>query len=736
MYLNEIYFGNLAYGIEAASQTYFNKPAADLTLAQAAFLAGLPQSPVELDPYQNFEAAKARQELVLALMVAEGAITSIDRQVAVGVPLALAPRIPVETEVSSTILHAPHFIIYAQNELEKRYGPDALIHGGWQVTTSLDLNIQHLVETAVREQVTARAQVHDVNNGAAVVLKPKTGDILAMAGSLDYFNEAIDGQVNVALQPRQPGSSIKPITYAAAMENGWDTGDVIWDVPITLDMGNGQEFVPVNYSGRYHGPVLFRDALANSYNIPPVQLIRDIGVSTMIATARRLGVESLTETPGFYGLTLTLGGGDVRLLELTHAYATLANMGQRPHLTSILKIVDGQGNVVYDRDRERVPTANALDPRIAYIITDILDDDNARAPAMGYNNALNLPFPAAAKTGTTNDFRDNWTLGYTPGVVAGVWLGNTDGHPMVDSSGLRGAAPVWRRIIEGIYADDTLARSLTVSGEPPPIQFPRPNGIEEREVCLPRGTGGVHCTASRSDLFLTGAPARGIPRLGYTPDDQSTPGAWTLTVLPLPGAAAAQIQQPTLSDGYQPPPPRQCVVNSAGALDGASQRLFLPVPPFYPDEIRARRWQQQIGGGYQMAPATVCPANVVRAAGGEVVESSGGGSDDANALTTATYRIATPTTGQQVSGLLPIQGTASFDPAEIAFYKVEIGSGHPPSEWITLGSTHGEPVVNGLLEELHAYALAPGPYTLRLVLVRHDGNFPSPHAVPITIVEE
>lgn len=736
MYLNEIYYGNLAYGIEAASQAYFNKPAADLTLAQAAFLAGLPQSPVELDPYQNFEAAKARQELVLNLMVAEGAVTNLDRQVAVGVPLALAPRIPVETEVSNTILRAPHFIIYAQNELEKRYGPDALIHGGWQVTTSLDLNVQHLVEIAVREQVTARATAHDVNNGAAVVLKPKTGDILAMAGSLDYFNEAIDGQVNVALQPRQPGSSIKPITYAAAMENGWDTGDVIWDVPITLDMGNGQEFVPVNYSGRYHGPVLFRDALANSYNIPPIQLIRDIGVSTVIATARRLGVESLTETPGFYGLTLTLGGGDVRLLEMTHAYATLANMGQRPHLTSVLKIVDGQGNVVYDRERERVPAANVLDPRIAYIITDILDDDNARAPAMGYNNALNLPFPAAVKTGTTNDFRDNWTLGYTPGVVAGVWLGNTDGHPMINSSGLRGAAPVWRRIIEGIYADDTLARSLTVRGEPPPLQFPRPNGIEEREVCLPRGTGGTQCTASRADLFLTGGPAHGIPRLGYTPDDQSTPGAWTLTVLPLPGAVAAQIQRPALSDAYQPPAPTQCVVNSAGALDGASQRLLLPVPPFYPDEIRARRWQQQSGGGYQMAPATVCPANVVRAARGEVVESSGGGSDDTNMLTTATYRIAMPTTGQQVSGLVPIQGTASFDPAEIAFYKVEIGSGHPPSEWTTLGSTHGEPVVNGLLEELHAYALAPGPYTLRLVLVRHDGNFPSPHAVPITIVEE
>jgi len=741
MYLNEIYYGNLAYGIEAAAQTYFNKGAQDLTLAQAAFLAGLPQAPAELDPYRNLEAAKERQALVLRLMVADGAITELDREVAEGAPLHLAPQIAAAAETRNSTLRAPHFVLYVQDELEKRYGPDALIHGGWQITTSLDLDIQELANAAVREQVAVRAAAHDVNNGAAVVIKPSTGEIMGMVGSVDYFDDAIDGQVNVALQPRQPGSSIKPITYAAAMEKGWSTGDVLWDVPITLDLGNGQEFVPVNYSGNYHGPLLLRDALANSYNIPPIQLIRDIGVGTMIATARRLGVVSLTEPPGFYGLTLTLGGGDVRLLEMTHAFATLANMGKRPQLVSVLKIVDGNGNVVYDVQRDRVPPANALDPRIAYIITDILDDDNARAPAMGYNNALNLAIPAAAKTGTTNDFRDNWTMGYTPGLAVGVWLGNTDGHPMISSSGLRGAAPVWRWIVEGIYSDEGMFASLAVNGQPPPLEFERPNGIEEREVCLPRGTGGTRCTASRTDLFRVGGPQHGIPRLGYVPDGQSTRGAWTLPVLSMPAAAAARVPQPTLSNGYQPPPPSHCVVNSGGALAGVQRRLYLPVPPFYADEIRARLWQQRYGSHYQMAPSTVCPVDVVRAARGEPVEqvgtgAEGNGNSGTNGITSATYRIAAPTAGESVSGLVQIRGTASFDPAEVQFYKVEIGSGRAPSQWVTLGSTHPNPVVNGVLEELHAYSLAPGAYVLRLVLVRHDSNFPPPHTVPITIVAE
>ncbi len=732
MYLNEIYYGNLAYGIEAAAQTYFGKTAQELNLAEAAFLAGLPQSPLDWDPYTNFDGAKARQELILDLMVEEGYASYVDAEVAKGTPLTLQPLIGVGSAAVDTVLEAPHFVLYAQQELEQRYGPDALVRGGWQVTTSLDLNIHKLAEQAAREQVAARAAAHNVSNASIVVLKPSTGEILGMVGSLDYFDDAIDGQVNVALQPRQPGSSIKPITYAAAMERGWTTADVLWDVPIVLDLGDGEMMRPVNYDGRYHGPVLFRDALANSYNIPPIQLIRDIGVPTFIAAARKLGIESLDEPPGFYGLALTLGGGEVPLLEMAHAYATLANGGQRPRLTSILKITDSRGNVLYDLQQDRVPPANVLNPGIAYIITDILDDDGARVPAMEVNNPLNLPFPAAAKTGTTNDYRDNWTMGYTPGVVVGVWMGNSDGHPMVDSSGLFGAAPVWRRVMEGIYADEGMQRSLLVDGRLPPTDFPQPPNIEARMVCRPQGTGGGQCTSIRTDLFLVNAPQHGIARIPYNTNVSVNPGAWTLITQPLAAVDAQRIARPVLTDGTESPLPTECVLNRALRPDDAEARLYLPIPPHYPDEVRARLWAQ--GTGFRMAPPTVCPFGSSASSAASADGSGEGDGADNSAPGGSSYRITSPTPGQAVSGLVPIIGTAQFDPAQVQYYKLEIGDGRSPTDWTTFGVTHNQPINDGLLEQLHADALPAGDYVIRLILVGNDGNFiGSPHAVPITI---
>lgn len=606
MYLNEIYYGNLAYGIEAAAQTYFGKSAANLTLAEAAFLAGLPQSPLDWDPYTNFDGAKARQEIILDLMHDDGYIDYGRAEIAKGVTINVVPRINVTDEVTETVLQAPHFVLYVQDELERRYGPNALVRGGWQITTSLDMNMQHMAEAAARAQVAARQAAHNVSNASVVVLKPATGEILTMVGSLDYFDAAIDGQVNVALSPRQPGSSIKPITYAAALEKGWTTADVLWDVPIKLDLGDGEIMTPVNYDGRYHGPLLFRDALANSYNIPPIQLLRDIGVTNFVSTARKMGIESLKEPPGFYGLALTLGGGEVPLLEMSHAFATLANRGKKPHLTSVLKITDSRGNVIYDAQQQRLPAVNAIDERIAFIITDILDDDEARVPAMGRNSALELPFPAAAKTGTTNDFRDNWTIGYTPGVVVGVWMGNSRGEPMIDSSGLRGAAPVWQRIMETIHADEGMMQSLMVDGRLPLTDFIQPQGIEARMVCLPQGTGGSDCTAGRTDFFLVGTAVRANTRIGYNPNLRDNPGAWTLTTMPIAAEDAQRYvdTQPELIDGTTAPRPTRCVVNSGSPPSGATTRLYLPIPPHYPDEVRARLWAQ--GKGYQMAPPTIC----------------------------------------------------------------------------------------------------------------------------------
>jgi membrane peptidoglycan carboxypeptidase len=625
MYLNEIYYGNLAYGIEAAAQTYFAKSAQNLTLAEAAFLAGLPQSPLDWDPYTNFDAAKTRQEFILDLMVNEGVITALDAEIAKGVTLHIAPRITANEAAGEVTLEAAHFVLYVQSELERLYGPDAIALGGWQITTSLDLNMQEMAETAAREQVAARAATNNVSNASVVILKPNTGEILAMVGSLDYFDESIDGQVNVALSPRQPGSSIKPITYATALQRGWSTADVLWDVPIELDLGDGEKMVPTNYDGYYRGPVLFRDALANSYNIPPVQLLRDVGVPTFIATARSMGIESLREPPGFYGLALTLGGGEVPLLEMTHAFATLANQGQKPRLTAVLHITDSRGNVIYDAQQNQLPAVNALDPRIAYIITDILDDDQARVAAMGYNNPLELPFPAAVKTGTTNDFRDNWVIGYTPGVVVGIWMGNSDGRPMVNSSGLQTAAPLWNNIMQTIYNDPTMMQSLAVNGRPPATGFIQPQGIELRPVCLPSGTGSSRCAASRNDWFIVGAPTHGNARISYNPNMGENLGAWTLATMSMPADEGQRFldAQPALSNGSKIPRPTECVINSTSPPAGATVRLYLPVPPFYPDEVKARQWAQS--SGYRMAPAAVCPLSVIRGSSSPSPTSTPGG---------------------------------------------------------------------------------------------------------------
>jgi hypothetical protein len=662
-------------------------------------------------------------------------ITQVDLEAAKSRSLVLAPLIPAGLNTAEDVLQAPHFVLYVQSMLEQRYGPDALTRGGWQITTSLDLQLHSYAEQAAREWVASRAAVHDVNNASIVILKPGTGEILAMVGSLNYFDEAIDGQVNVALQPRQPGSSIKPITFAAAMERGWTTADVLWDVPIELELTPTERMVPVNYDHRFHGPLLLRDALANSYNIPPIQLIRDIGVPAFIDTARTMGVQSLDQPPGFYGLALTLGGGEVPLLEMSHAFATLANMGQRPRLTGVLKITDSRGNVIYDLERENVPASNSLDPRIAYILTDILDDDSARSPAFGFNTVLNPPYQAAVKTGTTNDFRDNWTLGYTPGVVVGVWVGNTDGHPMVDSSGFRGAAPLWRAIMDHIQATPSIQNSLRVNGAAPPVEFLPIGGIEEKQVCLPRGTGGSVCTSSRNDLFMVGGPTHGVQRLGYVPDVLTAPGAWRLAVAPLTAEQASLITLPALDNGFQPNPPSICVLNTNRPPDGTSIRLFLAVPPFYPDEVRARLWAQQ--NGYNIAPPSVCPLTVTRAVLSPPTtedDSAGGHGGGAAAPSGVTWRISSPSPGEQVSGVVPIVGTASFSTADVQYYKLEIGSGASPSSWTTFGTTHSSPVTNGNLETLYARDLPPGQYVIRLIVVTNDGNFPAPYSVPITIV--
>ncbi len=482
IYLNEINYGNLAYGIGAAADTYFGKSASELTLAEAAMLAGLPQAPAYWDPYTNWEGAKRRQAVVLDLMVEAGYISQAEAEAAKAEPLDLRPR--------QFNVEAPHFVTWIQQLLEQKYGADVLYRSGLRVTTSLDSRLQAIAQEEAQAHL-AKLQDRHATNAALVAINPATGEVLAMLGSADFNDPEIDGQVNVALRLRQPGSSIKPVTYVAAFEKGWTPATLIWDVQTEFTDALGRPYVPKNYDGKEHGPVLVRQALAQSLNIPAVKTLDFVGLPAMLDTAHRLGIASLNRPD--YGLSLTLGGGDVTLLELTGAYAVLANAGKRMPPVAILRVEDAVGHVI----EEYQPPAGeqVIRPQHAYLITDILSDNNARAPMFGQNSALKLSRPATAKTGTTDDWRDAWTLGYTPELAAGVWVGNADNTPMNKVSGAQGAAPIWHNFMERALADQ------------PASQFARPEGIDVIEISADAGTlPSAACPPDRrrTEIFASG----------------------------------------------------------------------------------------------------------------------------------------------------------------------------------------------------------------------------------------
>ena len=347
------------------------------------------------------------------------------------------------------------------------HGPELIAQGGLRVSTTLDLRINDLAQRVVQEQI-ARLAGHNVSNGAVLVTRPDNGEILAMVGSADYRDDSIDGRVNVTTALRQPGSTVKPMTYAAALEQGMSPAEIVWDTKMDISGPGIPPDWPRNYDNRYHGPQRIRQALANSYNIPAVRTLRRVGVPGLLEIMERFGVRSLGTDAARYGLALTLGGGDVTLLELTRAYGVFANEGARVPLQAIRCVRNSADEILFQLDdgcpqgRQTAVSINqrslgeqVLDPRIAFLISDILADNTARSPAMGANSPLRTPgIASSVKTGTTDDIRDNWTVGYTSNVVVGVWVGNSDGEPMVNSSGLTGAAPIWNAIISGIYRDE------------------------------------------------------------------------------------------------------------------------------------------------------------------------------------------------------------------------------------------------------------------------------------------
>ncbi len=511
LYLNENFYGNFAYGVEAAAETYFNTSAEALTLSQASFLAGLPQAPAVYDIFQNRDATLARHRQVLTLMyVVTRDNDCIDvgaqaQPVCVDAPTAQAAAKEIEeypfAQRQNTIRY-PHWVFYIRQLLEAQFDAQTIYRSGFTVFTTLEPTLQDQAQAIVKSQVDGLAD-RNVTDGALVALRPPSGEILAMVGSADFYNKAISGQVNMAISPRQPGSSFKPITYLAAFEKGWTPSTLIWDVysefPPSGDPNDPRApYIPENYDGRYHGPVTVRSALANSFNVPAVKALQFVGIyddpntsgaDGLINFARRLGISTLTRPD--YGLALTLGGGDVTVLEMTSAFGVFANSGMRMPPVAITKITDYTGNTVYEYQPPQAE--QVIRPEHAYLISSILSDNEARTPMFGGNSVLNLPFQAAAKTGTTNDFRDNWTLGYTPDLAVGVWVGNADYTPMVNTTGLTGAAPIWSQFMQ--FAVPTIT-----GGNPSP--FVRPPGIVDKVICSISGTEpSEFCPEQRSEVF-------------------------------------------------------------------------------------------------------------------------------------------------------------------------------------------------------------------------------------------
>jgi len=455
MYLNEIPYGSNAYGIKVAAKTYFNKDAKDLTLEQAAVLAAMPQAPTYYSPYGTHkDDLMARKDKILDLMAEQKYITKDERDAAKKVVIAFSNN-PYGT------ITAPHFVMYVREQLVAKYGETKVNTGGLKVYTTLDIEKQKYAEEAIATNVDKNKSRYNATNAGLVAMDPKTGQILALVGSRDYFDESIDGNVNVAMSERQPGSSFKPFAYATLFkEENWGAGSFMYD--LKTDFGGG--YIPQNYSGGFWGPVTVRVALQNSLNIPAVKALYMAGLSNTIATAHAMGITTLND-PSQYGLSLVLGAGEVKLTDMTNAYGVFANDGVKQDPTWLLRIEDNKGKVI--DEFKSSSGKRVLDAQVAYLMNNILSDDASRARTFGSGSALTLPGrPAAAKTGTTNSYKDAWTMGYTPSLVAGVWSGNNDGTPMSSGGGAFAAAPIWH---------DFMTKALAGT---PVEQFKRPSGIK------------------------------------------------------------------------------------------------------------------------------------------------------------------------------------------------------------------------------------------------------------------
>jgi penicillin-binding protein 1C len=491
MYLNEAPYGGADWGVGTACEHYFGKSPKDLTLAEAAILAGLPQMPNVYSPFSKTpKAYVGRTDHVLDRMVAMNYIS-------------MEEKVKTMEEVKNynfrqnkTVITAPHFVFWVKDKLEERYGEEIVDGGGLRVTTTLDLEMQLEAEKIVKEEID-KAESRGISNGAAVILDPVTGEVLAMIGSRDYFSDKTDGNFNVVTQGlRQPGSAIKPVTYLTAIRRGWVASSLVMDTPVTFPGTGGQkDYSPQNYNGKFNGPMSLGGALGNSINTVAVKMLANVGLTNMLQQAADMGLSTLEPTPENlrrFGLAVTLGGAEVKMIDLASAYSAFANGGKKVEATGVLKVEDRGGKVL--EEFRPVPGKQVASPQEVFIISNILADNSMREITFGAVNGLTIPnYQVAVKTGTTNDKRDNWCIGWTPNLLVATWVGNNDNSPMLKvASGVSGASPIWKRITQSV-----LPRR-------PKQDFPIPESIVNVEVDRVSGYPAHDGFPSRGSYFIEG----------------------------------------------------------------------------------------------------------------------------------------------------------------------------------------------------------------------------------------
>ena len=491
MYLNEVPYGGASWGVGPAAEQYFNKSVKELNLAECAILAGLPQLPSVYSPYSKTPTAYInRTQHVLDRMVEDGYITR---------DLATETMEQVKnykfSDQNST-MKAPHFVFWIKELLSAKYGEDVVENGGLKITTTLDLDLQNEAQKIMTEEID-KAEKLGISNGAALILDPTNGQVLAMVGSRDYFSTKTDGNFNVVTQAlRQPGSAIKPITYLAAIKKGWTAGSLIMDTPVTFPGTGGQkDYSPQNYTGKYIGPMTLRTALGNSINTTAVKMLANVGLENMLTLANEMGLVTLAPTKenlSRFGLAVTLGGAEVKMIDLAAAYTGFANAGQKMDPVGVLKVEDRDGRVL--EEYKPVNGKKVMTPQEAFIISNILSDNSAREITFGAVNGLQISnYQVAVKTGTTNDKRDNWAIGWTPNLLTVAWVGNNDNSPMGKvASGVSGATPIWKRIM--VYELPKRTKQ----------DFPVPNGIISLEVDKISGYQAHDGFASKQEYFIDG----------------------------------------------------------------------------------------------------------------------------------------------------------------------------------------------------------------------------------------